>query len=102
MNRRFVIGVEGLTPEEQLTLREFLRAHGAWWHWIDNLWLLSTISDDKELTVEQIRDRIKEINRTALSIVFEFPADIDWAGSGKRNARGKTMFEWLKTTWTRE
>jgi len=102
MNRRFVIGVEGLTPKEQGKLREFLRAHGAWWHWINNLWLLSTTSDDEGLSVEQIRDQITKINRKARSIVFEFPEDITWAGSGKKNLKGKTMFDWLKTTWARK
>jgi hypothetical protein len=103
MNRRFVICVEGLSRAEQNKLREFLRAHGAWWHWIDNFWLLSLRSDDDDdLEVVQIRDEIRKINRDARSIIFEFPEDIAWAGSGKKNAKGKSMFKWLKSAWARE
>jgi hypothetical protein len=102
MNRRFVIGVEGLSRAQEDKLREFLRARGAWWHWIDNIWLLSLTSDNDDFKVAQIRDQIREINKNARSIVFEFPEDIAWAGSGKKNTKGKSMFKWLKTAWARE
>jgi hypothetical protein len=102
MNRRFVIAVEGLTPEEQDKLRQFLAAHGAWWHWIDNFWLLSITSGDENISVSLIRERIKEINYDTRAIVFEFPEDISWATLGRMNAKGRSMADWLRSTWAKD
>ena len=102
MNRRFVIAVDGLTSEEQDKLRQFLATHGAWWHWIDNFWLLSITSDDETISVRSIRDSIKEINKNTRAIVFEFPEDISWATFGKKNADGRSMGDWLKETWAKD
>ena len=102
MNRRFVIAVDGLTSEEQDKLRQFLAARGAWWHWIDNFWLLTITSGDEDISVRSIRDSIKEINQNTRAIVFEFPEDIGWATLGRKNAKGRSMADWLKSTWAKD
>ncbi len=97
MTRRFVIGIEGLAREEERQFRDYLRDQGSWWHWIDNLWLF--VTEDETINVRSIRDQAKEINNDIRCLVLEIPGDIDWAGSGKKNAKGKSMYDWLKTTW---
>ena len=55
--RRFVIAADGLSSEDEEKLRDQIRQLGAWWHWIDNVWLLTT--HDEAPTAKSIRD-IKE------------------------------------------
>jgi hypothetical protein len=98
MSRRFVIGVEGLTVEQENEFRAYIRQFGPRWHWIGNLWLLVT-EDTVEITAKQIQQKIGEISRGARRIVFEFKEDITWSGSGRANASGKNMFEWIRTAW---
>jgi hypothetical protein len=97
MSRRFVIGVEGLTASEEKKFREYIREHGPWWHWIDNLWLV--VTDDVSITAAQISEKLDEIAKGKRRLIFEFPEDIDWSGSGKPNSSGKNMFEWLEKWW---
>ena len=101
MRRRFVIAAEGLTPESEAKLREYFGKLGAWWHWIANFWLLTTT--DEEVTAAKIADHIKSLKTGDLRVlVFEFPEDIDWASSGKKNAKGAAQADWLKNSWSKE
>lgn len=97
MKRRFLVSVSGLSDSETNQLREYLRKGFAWWNWIPNFWLLTTSSDS--LTCEIIRDKIHEISSSSECLVMEIPGDIDWAYRGSANKQGKTMGEWLQTTW---
>lgn len=102
MNRRFVIAVEGLTVDQEEKFRKYVASIGAWWHWIANIWLLSDV-DSSDLTVSDIREKIKEIGGTQIkALVMEIPEDITWATFGARNNAGKSMADWLKSTWARE
>ena len=42
MKRRFIIGIEGLSREQEDKFRDYLEERGSWWHWIGNLWLFCT------------------------------------------------------------
>jgi hypothetical protein len=98
MTRRFVIGVESLTPEQEEKFRKFLdRSNSGFWHWISNFWLIAT--DDRKIDASEIVDAIKKINPDARAIAIEFPADLDWATLGKKNAKGQTMSGWLEKVW---
>ena len=97
MKRRFVIGAAPLDQEQERRLREYLGKIGPWWHWIGNMWLVTT--DSEEPTVVKIRDYIQELDPNVRVVVFEFPEDINWAASGNKNAKGKMLADWLKTTW---
>jgi hypothetical protein len=101
MKRRFVIAVEGFTATQDVALRDYLASKGAWWHWIDNFWLLTTNRSD--VSVEEIRDQLKTIkNDVDSAVVFEFPEDITWASFARKNAAGKVMTAWLKDSWAKE
>lgn len=97
MRRRFVIGIDSLDEAQQKQFREYIGPKGAWWHWIENLWLLTT--KNETITAEQIRDKIQSINGNARVVVFEFPEDITWAASSSRNAAGKNLYDWLVKPW---
>ena len=98
MRRRFVIGIDGLNAAEEKEFREYISEQGAWWHWINNLWLLTT--KDEDITTAKIRNRILKIDPDARVIVFEFAEDIDWAASGSTNSKGKKLSGWIKETWS--
>jgi hypothetical protein len=95
--RRFVIGVDGLTSPQEAQLREYISGLGAWWHWINNLWLLTTTSEEPEAA--HIRDKIIDINPSAKCVIFEFPEDITWAATGTKNSQGKKLADWIRSPW---
>jgi hypothetical protein len=95
--RRFVIGVGGLSSAEDKLVREYISEQGAWWHWISNLWLMTT--KNEEISAGTIRDEILKVNQKARVIVFEFPEDLDWAASASTNSSGKGMADWLRQPW---
>lgn len=97
MRRRFVIGVEEFDKDQERRFREYIAKVGAWWHWIDNLWLLTTKRAD--VTATDIRDYALELNPAARVVVLEFPEDVTWAASAARNRAGKSMSEWFLSPW---
>jgi hypothetical protein len=97
MTRRFVVAVDGLTPDAEASFRKYIDDIGAgFWHWIPNFWLL--VIDDDEIAAEAISNKLHDM-KASRNLVLEFPRDLDWKGWGRKNARGKNMFEWLETTW---
>jgi hypothetical protein len=97
MRRRFVIGIDSLNTGQEKQFREYIRHMGAWWHWISNMWLMTT--KDENVSAEQIRDEILRINPTARVVVFEFPEDITWAASGNKNPKGQKIYSWITSPW---
>jgi hypothetical protein len=89
--------VDGLDASQEKQFREYIGTKGAWWHWIDNLWLMTTANESASAT--DIRDAIQKIKPTARVVVFEFPEDITWASSANKNAQGKKISDWLKSPW---
>jgi hypothetical protein len=100
MKRRFVIGIDALSESQEAEFRKYISSQGAWWHWIKNLWLLTTNDDD--VSADKVRDEILRLNPTARTIVMEFPEDITWAASGSKNAQGKKLADWLRAAWDQE
>lgn len=101
MKRRFVIGVDGFSADESKRFSEYLNSKGAYWHWIENFWLLTRVTEDPEepLSTKEIRDEVREINNTARALVLEVGADIDWSSVGAKNAKGKDQHEWIRKHW---
>src|SRR6202521_573468 len=97
MRRRFVIGVGELDQDQERRFREYLAKLGPWWHWIGNIWLLTTTKDGT--TAADLRDKLSELNASARVIVFEFPEDLDWATTGTKNAHGRGIEEWILSPW---
>ncbi|TGS13735.1 hypothetical protein EN852_014885 [Mesorhizobium sp. M2E.F.Ca.ET.209.01.1.1] len=92
-----MIGIDSLDADQEKQFRDYIGPKGAWWHWIENLWLLTTKKDN--VSAKEIRDKVRAINPTARVVVFEFPEDITWAASSSTNASGKKLADWLNTPW---
>jgi hypothetical protein len=100
MKRRFVVGITGLSSDDQTKFVEFLRKEGmGWWHWIDEVWLITSRSES--VSAEQIRDYLHGLKTGTRCVVFEIDEDKSWAGFGPNKAP-QDMFAWLKTTWKQE
>ncbi len=98
MTRRFVVAAK-LDRSEQEALMAFVKArHLAWWHWIDNVWLVTDRSDT--LSAKEMRDELVALVPSVRCVVIEVGADAKWAGKGPKSG-GKDMFKWLRNTWSR-
>jgi hypothetical protein len=96
MTKRFVVGVDGLSAEEEGALRAFFASEGNWWHWINNFWLF--IAPD-EMMAATIRDAVAEIKSSARVLVLRVDDTTAWAGRGPTKPGGKAMFDWIRNNW---
>ncbi len=100
MTKRFVIGVQGMTKDEENTFRKYLEEKGCgWWHWIDNLWLV--VDAKGLLSAQKLRDDLDEIAPGKTHISIEVKAEKTWAGFGpaSKEKNGKNMFNWFHKNW---
>jgi hypothetical protein len=100
--RHFVIAVQGLQPDQERQLADYVAAFGNWWHWIDNLWLL--VTSDTDIKTRAIVQKITELNSASNAVVFEFPEDIDWSARLPRDDKSDSVAggEWLYRYWSRK
>ena len=99
MKKRFVVAIDSMNKELDNKLLEYIKDNGfGWWHWIDNVWLLTTYKLD--VSAVSIRNDLGYIipNR---KIVIEVHKSSAWAGYGP-NTEEKNMFDWLHNTWTKD
>lgn len=100
MTRRFIVGVDGMTPEQNKALADRLASLGCgWWHWIGNFWLVSDSSG--KLTNSVLRDVVLEIAPGGTNLVLEVVGSTNWSGFGP-NSQGNekhNMFRWLQDNW---
>jgi hypothetical protein len=69
MPRKFVIGVEGISQQQEREFGSFLSEYGTWWHWLSNVWLLTTNRSD--IDRKTIIDTIHEIDKHANAMILE-------------------------------
>lgn len=98
--KRYLIAVEGLTSENEARLRRYLNSNGEWWHWVANVWLLST-PDSSSLTASSISNCLDELGRTKY-LVLEVLTDGDHVTKGPRAENGARMGDWLRAVWKKE
>ena len=98
MSKKFVVGVSGLSDDEKSQFKAFVKENGwGWWHWIDELWLLST-TGNKDST--EIRDKIIEIAQDSNAIVLEIEP-VTWRSYGPESD-DVSFSTWLKRNWKRK
>lgn len=102
MKRRFIIGIEGLSREQEDKFRDYLEERGSWWHWIGNLWLFCTESADSSISAKAIREKIVEINEGIDTLVMEVSEEKDWSARSSANSKGRRIYNWLEDTWDKE
>ena len=102
MAKRFIVGLDESTAEQNEKFKQYIDEQGlAWWHWIDNFWLLKDSSET--LNSEVIRDELGEIYPNVHKIVIELKGDSindTWSGYGPSGEK-RNMFDWLHNTWSK-
>jgi hypothetical protein len=97
MRRFFIVGIEGITPEQD---KEFIRwAHDengfGWWHWIPNFWLL--VGHRENVGCEEILDYLNSVAHNKNKLVLQV-TPTTWAGFGPTGPK-KNMFDWIRQNW---
>ena len=96
MSKKFVVGIEGLSTEQEELFRDFIRKDGSgWWHWIGGFWLVDAATD--ELTVSKIRDQIRDVLSEADALVLEV-SPITWAAWGPES-ENRSLSKWVSEFW---
>ncbi len=98
MKKRFVIGINGMSQEQEKAFGEYLTKNGySWWHRIDNFWLL--IADNEFCSVQEIRDLLKLASPGNDIIVVEAGSTPNFSGFGPSSSG---YFEWIQEKWKKE
>jgi hypothetical protein len=78
---KFIVVVPNTTLEQQRAVNQlFSPARAAWWHWSQEVWLLSFSNETP--TVESLRDELKQALSGATFLVFDLAPGTRWAGWG--------------------
>lgn len=99
MKKRFIVIIESSTKEQDDAFLAWIDdQHLGWWHWFQNVWLLSNPSG--HLTASTVRDKIDEYfpRKDTLVIELKEGEGTTWSGFGPKSEKGN-MFAWLKRNW---
>jgi hypothetical protein len=97
--KRFVIAAKTSTSSDAIKISDLFRPRFAWWHWIDNVWLVVDKKD--QLTPQTIRDMIGVAVPGTHLIVLQVESGGTWSGFGLKTPT-KDMFKWIKEHWDKE
>jgi hypothetical protein len=100
MKRRFVVGLDSSTKEQNQEFIEFIRGRQlGWWHWISNFWLLT--DPGGKLSAIELRLELGKIYPGVHTLVLELSEKDDtWSGFGPKG-EDRNMFKWLNDYWKR-
>jgi len=101
MSNRYLVAVSSSTKPQNDSFIDFINSHGlAWWHWIDNFWLI--VDRAGKLDVEKLREGVGNSFPGVHHLVIEQNANGDiWAGFGPKSEE-RNMFKWLHETWSKK
>ena len=94
--KKFVLFIDdNFSVEERDKITNHFKGKYAYWHWISNVWLLSTSKDG--VTTESIRDEVKDLVNRGTILVINASDSQGWSGFGQ-----KKKFEWMHSTWSKK
>lgn len=98
MKKRYIICIANSNNESDKQFMNYITENNLeWWHWIDNVWLIS--DGGGMLSASLIRDKLNIFYPDENKIVFEIGQKSDrWAGFGPKN-ENQNMFEWIENYW---
>ena len=95
--RNFVVIVKEETSENISSFLKYIKAQGfSWWHWVSNVWLLTTY--DQKITAGELRDRFKDISGNKTVIVLEVEA-VTWSTFGPTGEN--SIAKWIRENWNK-
>ena len=98
--RKFVVCIDGETPEDVSAILDYNEEQGlGWWHWIDNIWLLTT--NKKQITVGELRDKFMDLTGDKTVAVIEVKS-VTWATYRPTGKVGsKSISKWIEDHWSK-
>ncbi len=100
MKKRFIVGMDTITEEQEKAFLKYLKTTRlAWWHWIDNFWLI--VDRSEKFTAEKLQNEIKKLIPLERLLVIEVKGGAPWSGFGPKTEK-LNMFNWLLYTWSRK
>ena len=102
MKNRFIVGVNGMTEEEEKAFISYIRdKRMGWWHWVSNFWLL--VDPSEQIEVVDIRDVLIRVapGKRNLVLQVEIEDESTWAGLGPTGEKND-MFNWIRKTWSQD
>ncbi|MGY4700379.1 hypothetical protein ACVND7_12210 [Avibacterium paragallinarum] len=96
MSKKFIVIVDdnfSVTERDKIT-KYFKNKYG-YWHWISNVWLLSTSKENT--TTDTIRDEVKKLVNKGTIVVINASGSNGWSAFGQ-----KKKFEWMHSNWTKK
>lgn len=94
MNQRFIL-IADPADQDLVTsyMKELHKQHGiGWWHWVDNVWLISDGSG--QITSIGLRDEIRKIVGPKPTIIVMKISEADWTGYATKDSH-----DWFRSTW---
>ena len=97
MKRRFIVCIDEETSEDVSSFIKYAREQGfGWWHWISNVWLLTT--HKPEVKAGQIRDEARKITGDKSVVVLEVQP-VTWRTFGPTGE--KSIAKWIRDSWSK-
>lgn len=94
-NRKFVVVVKEETSEDISSFLKYIKEQDfGWWHWVSNVWLLTTYN--KRITAGELRDKFRDISGNKTVVVLEVQA-VTWATFGPTGEDG--IAKWIRDNW---
>ena len=100
MKKRFIVLIDAKISRDEKKFLSWIKSEKlGWWHWIDNVWLLT--NNKGHLQASQIRDKLHEVFG-GRNLVIELTDSSDtWSGRGPKR-ENSNMFKWIHDNWNRK
>ncbi|EQA13940.1 hypothetical protein Q7267_10665 [Glaesserella parasuis] len=96
MSKKFILFVdEEFTKEERNAITAHFKNRYAYWHWVGNVWLLTTSREDD--TTNSIRNEMMSIVNRGSIVVLDVSQSSGWSAFGQ-----KKKFKWLHNNWNKK
>lgn len=93
MSSIFVV-VDEATAQEQNSITDLFKSKGwGYWHWVHNIWVLDTPSDES-YRIGELRDEIKKLVSDEALIFVTDASSRNWGGWGNPE-----KFNWFNENW---
>lgn len=97
MSKRFAALLANCSKEEEDAVTQYVKNKFGWWHWLPNVWLISTSTD---LTARKLRDDLQQIVPKKHMLILELSdtGHDTWSGFGPATDE-QNMFAWIRKYW---
>jgi|SRR5579863_882015 len=97
MKKLFVVTTNPTTVDQDKSFQEWIAPRFAWWHWMNQTWLL--VDPSGQYDASEIRDKCQTCFPQVYTMVIEITSvGVTWSGFGPNNETNN-MFDWIQRNW---